>query len=180
MYNSSYYHHQIVSIYFSHCCHIFRGCVPEVVVPSYVGSFIYKYPGKAGLPIFYYCAVLWCAQIIKYIITWWPQSFCLHIALPHYDPSEGIELLNCLSGTFCIECVSTIKLIISVIFHAIYGTVYSAYQFLLWWLCTLSYYHNQIRSMTHLPFCRVKPWTNGMRCISFYIIMSIFCATIYS
>ena len=81
IYNSSYYRHQIGSIYFSHCCHIFHGCVPEVVVPSYVGSFLYKYPGKAGLPIFYYCAVLWFAQIIKYIITWWPHSF---VCTSHY------------------------------------------------------------------------------------------------
>ena len=34
---------------------------------------------------FYYCAVLWCAQII--------------------DTSEGIELLNCLSDTFSRVCV---------------------------------------------------------------------------
>ena len=34
---------------------------------------------------------------------------CLHITLPHYhhyaDVSEGIELLKCLSGTFCPVCV---------------------------------------------------------------------------
>ena len=47
IHNSSYYHHQIGIIYLSHCCHICRGSVPEVVVQSYAGSFIYI-PGKLG------------------------------------------------------------------------------------------------------------------------------------
>ena len=38
--------------------------------------------------------------------------FCLQITLPHYhyhaDLPEGIELLICLSGIFCIECVSKV------------------------------------------------------------------------
>ena len=52
---------------------------------------------------------------------------CLHIKLPHYcnytDMSEGIELLLFLSCTFCLECVSKIKSIFSIICHAIYGAV---------------------------------------------------------
>ena len=52
---------------------------------------------------------------------------CLHITLHHYHHyavlSEGIELLKCLSDTFCLECVSKIKSILSVIFHVIYGAV---------------------------------------------------------
>ena len=37
--------------------------------------------------------------------------------------SEGIELLKCLSDLFSIECVSKIRLVLSIIFHAIYGAV---------------------------------------------------------
>ena len=52
---------------------------------------------------------------------------CLPITLPHNhhnaDLSEGIKLIKCLSGTFCLEWLSKIKPIISIIFHAIYGTV---------------------------------------------------------
>ena len=33
---------------------------------------------------------------------------CLYIALPHYDLSEGIELLKCLTGAFCLNCASMI------------------------------------------------------------------------
>ena len=82
---------------------------------------------------------------------------CLHITLPHYhhyaDLSESIELLKCLSGTFCIECVSKIKSNISIIFHAIYGAVrirftnFSSDDYD--YISTLSYYHYQIGSMTH-------------------------------
>ena len=36
---------------------------------------------------------------------------------------------------------------------------------------TLSYYHNQIGSMNYYPLFRVRSWNNGMRCISFYILM---------
>ena len=53
---------------------------------------------------------------------------CLHITLPHYhhyaDLSESIELIKCLSGTFCLECVPKIKSMISIIFHAIYRVVH--------------------------------------------------------
>ena len=62
---------------------------------------------------------------------------CLHITLPHYhhyaDLSENIELLKYLSGTFCLECVSKMKSILSIIFHAIFiiGCAHSSYPFLL-------------------------------------------------
>ena len=74
------------------------------------------------------------------------------------------------------ECVSRIKSILSVIFHAIYGAVciqlthlsYDDYEN----ACTLSYYHHQMGSMTHLPLFRVRSWNNGMRCMSFNILIS--------
>ena len=53
---------------------------------------------------------------------------------------------------------------------------YSTCLFLLWWfygdhICTLSYYHNQIGSMIHLPLLRVRSWNNGMRSVSFSILI---------
>ena len=38
---------------------------------------------------------------------------------------------------------------------------------------TLSYYHHQIGSMNYDPLFRVRPWNNGMRCMSLYILMSL-------
>ena len=36
---------------------------------------------------------------------------------------------------------------------------------------TLSYYHHQILSMKYYPLFRVSSWNNGVRCMSFYILM---------
>ena len=90
-------------------------------------------------------------------------SVCLRIKLPHYhhyaDKSEGIEFLKCLSGTFCLECVSEINSILSIIVHAIYGAVriqlthFSSDDCEN--TCILSYHH-QIGSMTHLPLLRLR------------------------
>ena len=86
---------------------------------SYI--YIYIYPGKAGFCVFYHCAVLWCAQIIRVGYDPVVVFVCLHITLPHYhhyaDLSEGIKLFKCWSGTFCLGCVFKIKSILSIIFH---------------------------------------------------------------
>ena len=36
---------------------------------------------------------------------------------------------------------------------------------------TLSYYHHHIGSMNYYPLFRFRSWNNGMRCMSFYILM---------
>ena len=57
IYSSCYYHHQIRSIHLSHCCHIFRGCVPEIFVTSYSVTYYIYIPRKPGICFHYYCAV---------------------------------------------------------------------------------------------------------------------------
>ena len=55
-----------------------------------------------------------------------------------------------------------------------WGCVFSVYPFPLWWLReynTLSYHH-QIGSMNYYPLFRVRSWNNGVRCMSFYILIS--------
>ena len=85
------------------------------------------------------------------------------------------NVLKCLSGTFCPECVS--KAILSIIFHAIYGAVriqrthFSYDDF--GNMCTLSYYQYQIGSMTHLPLFADGSWNNGMRYVTFYILIKL-------
>ena len=73
--------------------------------------------------------------------------------------SESIELLKPFSGTFCRDCVSKIKSIIS-IFHTIYMAVRIQIAHFSYVdcenVCTLSYYHHQIRSMIHLPLFMVR------------------------
>ena len=108
---------------------------------------------------------------------------CLHVTLRHYrhhaELSENIELLKCLSGTFCFEYVSKIKSILSIIFPVIYGAMCIQLTHLSYYdyenTCTLYYCHHQIGSMTHLPLFGVRSWNNGARCISFYILTITLC-----
>ena len=92
---------------------------------------------------------------------------CLHIKPPHHhhyeDLTESIELLKCLSGTFCLECLSKIMSVFSIIIHAIYGAARIGFTHFSYIDCeemwTLYYYHHQIRSMTHLPLLMaIKQW----------------------
>ena len=100
---------------------------------------------------------------------------CLHITLPHYhhnaDLSESIELLKCLLDTFCLEFVSKIKSILSIIFMQYLGLCVFSLPITLYDdcenTCTLSCYHHQIGSMTPLPLSRVRTLNNGMRCMPF-------------
>ena len=39
------------------------------------------------------------------------------------------------------------------------------------YIYTLSYYHHQIGSMNYYPLFRARSWNNGMRCMSFYILI---------
>ena len=39
------------------------------------------------------------------------------------------------------------------------------------YIYTLSYYNHQIGSINYYPLFRVRSWNNGMRCMSFYILM---------
>ena len=98
---------------------------------------------------------------------------CLRITLHHYQQSylRVLDLHNAFQ-VHSVEWGYEINSIILVICHAIYGAVYiqlthSSYDECEI-ICTLSYYHHQIGSMTHLPLFRVSLWNNGMCCIFFY------------
>ena len=69
--------------------------MPEVVVPLYALFHIYR--GKPGFPFFYYCAVLWSAQVIKYIIgPWslWPRQNSCHFAMTFPSTFYWIEMFE--------------------------------------------------------------------------------------
>ena len=59
---SSCYHHQIGSIHLSHCCHIFRGCVPEMFVTSYSVTYCIYVPGKPGIHYQYFVQFMMSAN----------------------------------------------------------------------------------------------------------------------
>ena len=128
---------------------------------------------------YYYCAVLWCANKLS---TLCPDGR-IHL-FAHFTTqlsslcrlSECIELLNCFSDTSCLECGSNIRSIFSIIFYATYGAVCILCMHYFYDdcenTCTLSCYHNQIESKTHLSLFRVRLWNNCMHWMSFTILIT--------
>ena len=94
---------------------------------------------------------------------------CLYIAPFHYhhcaNLSEDIELIKCLSDTFCRTCK---------IQHILAGCVCSVYPFPFWWLrghiYTLSYCHHRIGRMNYYTLFSNRSWNNGVRRMSFCIL----------
>ena len=132
----------------------------EVVVPSYAVGFI-DVPGKLFFLLL--CSLKICTNnrlhhgpVVVFVCLLITLTHCHH----HADLSEGMELLKCLSGTFCLECVSRIKSIFSFIFHAIYGAACIQLMHLSHDdcenACTLHYHRHQIGYMTHLPLFMVR------------------------
>ena len=126
------------------------------------------------LLLFFYCAVLWVAQICAHFAHYGLMVVfvCLRITLLHYHHYavvyDNIELLyTC--HVHSVKWVSKIKSICSVIFShnilCIQLTHLSCGDCGI--KCSLSFYYHQIGSMTHLVLFRVESWNNGMRCISF-------------
>ena len=129
------------------------------------------YPVAAGLGSFYWCAVVWCAQISEYIMPRCSYSFACtihYLIIWRYWTSKNV------CEVYCVEWVFKVKSIISINFYEIHGAVciqlthfsYVDFQN----TCTLSSYHHhhQIGSMTHLPLFKIRPCNNGMRCVPFY------------
>ena len=141
------YHDQIGSFNDSHCCHIFPwlcawgGC-------TMICWRFHVYRGTAGLCFFHCFVVLWCVQIMGYIMAQLSHSFVC--TLPNYHHYADAS----------VECVSKIKSLFKIIFHAIYGAVCIQLTYFPYddceSMCTLFYYYHQIGSMTHLPLFMVR------------------------
>ena len=156
----------------------FRGCVPEMFVTSYSVTCCLYVPGKPGICFHHYCAVydeckysdtFWLADrtrlFVQYIISL--SSLCKLIwrhwtykMLVRYILSSVWVRLNIFSPLSITQYVGlyVFSLSISVVMiERIY---------------TLSYFHHQIGSMNYYPLSRVRPWNNGVRCMSSYILMT--------
>ena len=106
------------------------------------------------------------------LLPWWNRKY-RRIHYHNADLSESIELLKCLSGTFCLECVSKIKSVLSIIYHAIYGAVRLSISLMMIVRICVLYLIIKIKSEVwpHLPLFRVRSWNNGMRCMTFNILI---------
>ena len=49
--------------------------------------------------------------------------------------------------------------------------VFSLPTYFMMIVCTLSYYHHQIGSLTYVLLFRVRSWHNGTRCMSLYVLI---------
>ena len=136
IHNSSYHHHQIRSINHSQCCHIFPWfCARVGCTIICCGFHIYIYiPGKPKLCFLYYCAVLWCVQMIKYIMAqcshlfvctlhylsslcrWIRRNWISKIPVRYILPSRCLRLSKFLKYLSC----------------NVWAGAYSVYPFLLW------------------------------------------------
>ena len=107
---------------------------------------------------------------------WWVQILfvCLYITPSHYQQcanlSEDIELIKCLSDTFCRVCEWDCAYSLSYPLYDIWGCVFSVCQSPLWWLRWYILCHHQIGSMNYYPLLRARSWNNGMRCMSIFLL----------
>ena len=81
---------------------------------------------------------------------------------------------------YFVECVSKIEYTLSVIHYTLYGAVCFHFAHFTcddWGnINTLPYYHH-IGRMKYYPLFRVRPWNNGMGCMSFYMSLWIHLST---
>ena len=122
---------------------------------------------------------LWWVQIFRYVLACRSHSFVCtvhHLIIIIVQTYLKAMNLSNACQIYFVQCVSKIKHILSVIHYTSCGAV--CFQFTDFscddWdnICTLSYYHHQIGSMNYYPLFRVRSWNNGVRCMSFYILMS--------
>ena len=122
---------------------------------------------------------LWWVQIVWYVLAWRSYSFiCILHHLIIIIVQTYLKTLNLWNACqiYFVVCVSGTRHILSVIHYTIRGAV--CFQFTHFPcdhfenIYTLSYYHDhQIGSMKYYPLFRVRSWNNGVRCMSFCILL---------
>ena len=103
---------------------------------------------------------------------------CLYITPSHYNHCANFIWRHWtykMPVRYILSSVSKIKHILSVIHYTICGAVCFQFAHSLsddWEnIYTLSYYNRQIGRMNYYPLFRIRSWNNGMRCMSFYILL---------
>ena len=168
IYSSCYYHHQIGSIHLSHCYHIFPWlCAWDVCYIIFCHLLHIRSRKNGNL----FSLLFWLADRIRLFVQYTISlsSLC-KLIWRHWTYKMPVKI-------YFVECVIKIKHILSVIHYTICGVV--CFQFTHFpcddWenIYTLSYYHHQIGSMNYYPLFTVRLWNNGVRCMSFYILIYI-------
>ena len=122
---------------------------------------------------------IYIPQIIEYIMTRWLYSivWASHYLIMTYliwRYWTSKVLVMYIRLTVCLR-LSQFSLLI--IFHAVYRAMCIRFTHFSYDdcenTCALSYYHHQIGSMAILPLFRFMSCNNGMRWVSFYILIKI-------
>ena len=163
----------------SNCFHSFS-VVVCLFVTSYSVTYCIYIPGKPEICFHFYCAVY---DECTYSDTFWlADRVCLFV---HYTISlswlcklylKTLDLKKCLSDITC-RCVRLSIFSQLSIIQYVGLCVFSLPIFICddWEnIYTLSYYYHQIGSMNYCPLFRVRSWNNGMRCMSFYILIDTY------
>ena len=138
--------------------------------------FLCIHSGKTGNLFSLVLCSLWWVQIVGYVLACRSYSFVCtlqHLIIIIVQTlSEDIELIKCLSDIICRVC--KIKHILSVIHYTIFGAV--CFQFTNFlrddWENILFCHHKYRKyELNFYPLFKVRSWNNGMRCMSFYILM---------
>ena len=155
IHNPSYYHHQIGSIHLSHCCHIFLGCVSEMVVLLYSVIYYIYIPGALGPCFHYWCSVYGICELSD---TLWPMGRVRLFA----DYTISLSSLCRLIWRHWTTKMLVVYMLPSVCLRLRQFSQWSFIQYMglcvfrlpnspmmIVRMCTLFYYHHQTGSMNH-------------------------------
>ena len=164
-------------------------CRWYIYIYIYIYTYIYIYKESRVLLLLLLCSFMMCANnriyygpMVVFVLFLFFVFCILHYLIIIIIPTY-LNVLNFSNACqiHYVECVPKRLSILSIIFHAIYWAVRIQLTHFCYGdcenVCSLSYYHHQIRSMTHLPLFRVRSWNNGMHCISFSILISYLYST---
>ena len=153
----------------------FRGCVPEMFVTSYSVTYCIYVPGKPGICFHYYCAVydeckysdtFWLADrtrlFVQYTISL--SSLC-KLIWRHWAYKVPVRYI--LSSVWVRLSIFSLLSIIQYVGLYVFSLPISLVMIeRIYILC-------EIGSMNYYPLFRVRSWNNGVRCMSFYILIII-------
>ena len=155
-------------------------------VTSYSVTYCIYVSGKPGICFRYYCAVY---DECKYSDTFWLASRTRLFAQYTVSLSSLCKLIwRHWTHKVPVRYILTSVWVRLSIFslrsplYNMWGCMFSVYPFLLWWLKEYIYlvlFSSSNRSMNYYLLFRVRAWNNGVRCMSFYILISENMASIH-
>ena len=130
--------------------------------------------GKTGNLFSSLLCSLWWVQIVGYVLP--SRSYSFVCTIYHFIIIIVQTYLKTLSSVWVrLSRFSQLSIIQSIIQYVRLCVLFTLSPCDDWEaIYNLSYYHHQIGSMSYYQLFRVKSWNNGVRCMSFYILMGDF------